>query len=115
MEEMEESGYIKKYSEKGFWRKLAKYAAIAGKQVVEKALWLFYAAQRPETPVWAKTIIYSALGYFIFPADAIPDVIPIGGFLDDLGVLAAAIGSVLFYINKDVKEKAAQKLQDWFG
>ena len=103
------------YSESRFWDKLKKYARVAGSEVIEKALWLFYAAQRPETPVWAKTVIYGALAYFILPTDAIPDLVPLAGYTDDLGALAAAIGMVTLYISDEVKEKARQKMQAWFG
>lgn len=109
------SAYEKNYSEQGFWDKVVKYGKKAGKQVVEKALWLYYAAQRPETPTWAKTICLGALAYFIMPIDAIPDVIPITGFTDDLGVLGTAIGTVSMYIDKDVKNQSKQKLDEWFG
>jgi uncharacterized membrane protein YkvA (DUF1232 family) len=105
---------IDNYSEDSFWEKLKNFAIKAGIEVVEKALQLYYAAQEPGTPVWAKTTIYSALGYFIMPLDVIPDVIP-GGFTDDLGILVAAIGAVSMYINDDIKKKAAQKMKDWFG
>ena len=79
------------YSDSSFWDKVKKFALTAGKEVIEKALWLYYAAQRPETPKWAKTAIYGALAYFISPIDAIPDITPLVGFTDDLGALAAAI------------------------
>jgi uncharacterized membrane protein YkvA (DUF1232 family) len=55
-----------------------------GREVIEKALWLYYAAQQPNTPLWAKTAIYGALGYFISPIDAIPDITPVIGYADDL-------------------------------
>ncbi|MDP2031143.1 MAG: YkvA family protein [Thiobacillus sp.] len=103
------------YSETGFWEKLKNFALAAGSELVEKALWLYYAAQRSETPVWAKTIIFGALAYFISPIDAIPDAIPIVGFSDDLGAIAAAIGMVSLYITDEVKGQASQKMQDWFG
>ncbi|MEJ2793681.1 YkvA family protein [Iodobacter sp. LRB] len=103
------------YSDDGFWQKLKSFALKAGKEVIEKALWLYYAAQRPETPAWAKTIMFGALAYFILPLDAIPDVIPVAGYSDDLGALAAAIGMVSMYITADIKEQAAQKLQQWFS
>lgn len=94
--------------------KVMRFLKIAGKAVVEKALWLYYAAQEKETPAWAKGVIYGAIGYFIFPIDAIPDIIPAVGYADDLGVLAAAIATVAAYINENVKAKAAKKLRDWF-
>ena len=107
--------FSKEYSDDGFWRKLARYARVAGAEVVEKTLWLFYAAQRPDTPKWAKGIIYGALGYFILPLDAIADLTPVVGYADDLGALAVALATVAAYINEDVKLLARQKLADWFG
>lgn len=79
-------GYEKEYSDKRFWEKVLAYAIAAGKDVLEKALWLYYAAQRPETPAWAKSVIYGALGYFIFPLDAIADPTPAVGYAYDRGV-----------------------------
>ena len=111
----EQQGYRKEYSDAGFWDKLVRHAVIAGQEVIEKALQLYYAAEDPNTPAWAKTVIYGALGYLIFPLDALPDVTPLVGYADDLGVLAAAIATVALYISDDVKSKAAQKLRSWFG
>lgn len=103
------------YSESSFWQKLGKYAKAAGHELVEKSLWLYYAAQDPNTPLTAKTIIYSALGYFILPLDVIPDIAPVIGYSDDMAVLAAALATVAIHINANVKAQAEQKLLDWFG
>ncbi|GAB4374341.1 MAG: YkvA family protein [Elainellaceae cyanobacterium] len=103
------------YSEQNFWDKLKNFAVYAGREVIEKALTLFYAAQRPETPVWAKTIIYSALAYFILPTDAIPDIAPFAGYTDDLATLVTALGAVAMCITPEVKAAARQQVQDWFG
>jgi uncharacterized membrane protein YkvA (DUF1232 family) len=103
------------YSEKSFWNKLLHYAKTAGREVVEKALLLFYAAQEEKAPAWAKATIAAALGYFIVPLDAITDLTPAVGYADDLGVLVLAIAAVSRYINADVRAKTAQKLHDWFG
>lgn len=103
------------FTEQGFWQKLTDYARTAGKEVVEKALWLYYAAQRPDTPTWAKGVIFGALGYFIMPLDAIPDLTPMMGFTDDLGALAAAIGMVSLFIDEDVKAKSNATMTRWFG
>lgn len=40
---------------------------------------------------YRKLIVVSALLYFISPIDNIPDLAPLVGYLDDLGVIAAAI------------------------
>jgi uncharacterized membrane protein YkvA (DUF1232 family) len=111
----DKSGFEKEYSEESFWDKLAKYARTAGFEVVEKALLLYYAAQEKDAPVWAKATIVGALGYFISLVDAIPDITPVVGYADDLGVLVMAIAAVSTYINQNVKDKTQQKLVDWFG
>lgn len=103
------------YTDESFWEKVKKFALQAGKEVIEKALWLYYAAQQPGTPVWAKTIIYGALAYFISPIDAIPDITPIVGYTDDLGAIAAAIGMVSMHIDDNVRTNAKNKLEEWFG
>lgn len=111
----EKRGFEREYSDSGFWDKAMAFARVAGREVIEKALWLYYAAQDPRTPAWARTVIYGALGYFIFPVDAIPDPTPIAGYADDLGALAAAVATVAMYIGDEVKAQAAQKLRAWFG
>ena len=103
------------YSEANFWQKLFKHAKAAGREVVEKALLLFYATQEPETPVWAKGVVYAALAYFILPTDAIPDFIPGAGYGDDLTVLAAALVTVAIYVTPEAEEEAKTKLKQWFG
>lgn len=107
--------FSKAYSEQSFHRKLIGYAKSAGAEVVERALLLYYAAEDPKTPAWARGFIYSALGYFIFPVDAIPDAVPAAGYADDLGVLVAALAAVTISITPKVKEQARQKMNDWFG
>ncbi len=103
------------FSEQQFIDKLKRFAVQAGRQVVEKALTLYYAAQRPETPLWAKTIIYSALVYWILPTDAIPDFMPLVGYSDDLSTILSALTAVAISITPDVKETAHQQVEQWFG
>ena len=103
------------YSDSGFWDKLKRYAGLAGKEVVEKALLLYYAMQEEKAPAWAKATIAGALGYFIVPLDAIADFTPAVGYADDLGVLALAVAAVATYINDDVRKKTADTMQRWFG
>lgn len=102
------------FDDDSFWAKVRNFALAAGKEVIEKALWLYYAAQAKGTPVWAKTTIYAALAYFVFPLDAVPDMVPVAGYTDDLGALAAATATVAMYITSEVKAQAQQKLSDWF-
>ena len=106
--------YEKNYSEKSFWSKLVSAARKAGVKLIYTGLLLYYTLQREATPKWAKTVIISALGYFIFPADAIPDFIPMTGYADDLYILSAALGTCSLYINKEVKKNAKEKINDFF-
>ena len=107
--------YRESYSERRFWRKLGRFARTAGREVVEKALCLFYAAQRPETPAWARAVAVGALGYFILPADAVPDIAPVIGYSDDLGVLGVALATIAVHVDEQVRYRARQTLRRWFG
>lgn len=44
----------------------------------------------PRVPLWRKLAGVLAVVYFLSPVDAIPDFIPLLGWLDDLGMLSAA-------------------------
>ncbi|WP_270169931.1 YkvA family protein [Paenibacillus sp. SYP-B4298] len=103
------------YTEASFWEKLKKFGKKAGVKVVYTALLLFYCLRDGNVPPWAKTVIVGALAYFINPVDAIPDVVPVVGFTDDLGALVAALGTVAVYINDDIRHKARTRLAEWFG
>lgn len=103
------------YSEEKFWNKIIKIAKNVGVKIIYAALLLYYTLQKPSIPGWAKTVIVGALGYFIFPLDAIPDLVPVAGYADDLGALAIALSSVAIHIDDNVKAKARQKIKDIFG
>ncbi|MDC0710825.1 DUF1232 domain-containing protein [Stigmatella sp. ncwal1] len=51
-------------------------------------------------PLWKKLTGVFAVLYFLSPVDAIPDVLPLLGWLDDLGVLSAAA----FYMVRQVQQ-----------
>ncbi len=112
---MTNSHYQSAYSPARFWRKLEPRIRSIGRDVLEKALCLYYATQSSATPAWAKRVIYGALGYLILPLDAIPDLTPVLGYTDDLGVLAAALATVAVYITPDIKAQANAKLEQWFA
>ena len=107
--------YKDDYNESDFWNKIKKYGKDAGAKVVYKALELFYASESSETPLPIKGLIYGALGYFIFPVDAIPDILPVVGFADDLVALGIVIASASASITPAVKKQAENRMKDWFG
>lgn len=109
------SVYIKQFSEAKLWKKIGKYAKQIGLKSVYSSLLLFYAYRRKDTPGWAKRIILGVLGYMLMPFDAIPDLSPIIGYTDDLGVLSFGLVTIASYINEEVREQARKKLSNWFG
>ena len=104
----------KNYSEAGFWQKINTFARKAGCELVEKALQLYYAAESPDTPTWARGVVFGALAYFVAPIDAIPDVTPGIGFADDLCVLIGAVSAVAAHITPEIKDQADKKMAEWF-
>jgi uncharacterized membrane protein YkvA (DUF1232 family) len=58
----------------------------------------------PETPGLAKGVMPAVLLYLASPIDIIPDFIPLLGQLDDLLVLAAGLGIVLWLTPPQVIE-----------
>jgi len=103
------------FSESAFWNKLKRFARQAGVQTVYTALLLYYAFRRKETPAWAKHMVIGVLGYFLAPIDALPDLTPILGYTDDIGVLTFGLVTIATYVNEEAKEKARNKLHTWFG
>lgn len=102
------------YSEDSFWTKVKDYGKAAGSAVLRLALMMYYSGKDAETPLWARTTIMGALGYFISPIDAIPDFTPVLGYSDDLGVLTAAVAVVAAHITPAHKRRATLKLREWF-
>jgi len=73
------------------------------------AVTLYYCWKDSDTPLWVKALILGALGYFVFPFDAVPDMLPVIGWLDDAGVIMAAFATIRAYV-KPEHEAAARDL-----
>ncbi|HAX96229.1 MAG TPA: hypothetical protein DCY35_06895 [Prolixibacteraceae bacterium] len=106
--------YRKYFNENALWSKIGGFAKSAGQQVVYAVLLLFYMMKDPGTEVKKKLTIGAALGYFILPVDAVPDLTPILGFTDDLGVLIYALSQISSAITDDIRQKAKMKMHEWF-
>ncbi len=91
-----------------FWSTAKK----AARQVpfMEELVAAYYCALDSKTPFRAKAILFGALGYFILPADAIPDIIFGLGFTDDIAVLTAAITAVRSHMTPAHRLAARQAL-----
>ncbi len=77
------------YVDENLWYKLEK----AGKKIsFAKDIMALYRYMKDSFVSWhRKAIVIAALIYFISPIDAIPDVAPLFGYLDDLGVITALL------------------------
>ncbi len=111
---MDNKKYKSSYSESGFWDKLANFASKAGREVVFNALKLYYAIALGKATSAQVAAIVAALGYFICPIDAIPDMLP-GGLVDDGGVLATAVTTLACCSDPEVVKAARAKVEELFG
>ena len=77
------------YVEENLWYKLEK----VGKKIsfAKDIMALFSYLQDSFVSWHRKAIVIAALIYFISPIDTIPDVAPLFGYLDDLGVITALL------------------------
>ena len=78
-----------KFVEENLWTKLER----VGKKIsfAKDVIALFYYMRDPQVSWHRKAIVVAALIYFISPIDAIPDIAPLVGYLDDLGVITALL------------------------
>ncbi|MBP7831376.1 MAG: DUF1232 domain-containing protein, partial [Kiritimatiellae bacterium] len=81
--------YRRRYSERAFWRKLSGLPRTAGMAAVERAVTLYVVLTDRDTPLWARALVIAALGYFIYPLDAVPDAVPLAGLADAVAMMGA--------------------------
>lgn len=93
---------------KGFVRKIGQVAAKI--PFASDAVALYFAARDPLTPRKTKGLMLAALGYFVLPTDAIPDVFAGVGFTDDAAVIAAVIALAGSAIRPQHKARARELL-----
>ncbi len=78
----------------------------------EDLLAAWFCARDPATPRRVRMTLLAALGYFVLPIDALPDIMPLLGFTDDAAVIAAAIAAVAGSITPEHRERAKQALAE---
>mgnify|MGYP002422901999 CR=1 FL=1 len=74
-------------------------------QVIDKLKTLYDYFRDPENSRTKKTLAGAALLYFILPADVIPDVIPVIGYIDD----AAAVAFVWKLLSEELSKFEEKK------
>ncbi len=105
---------IEDYSESGFWGKVKNFCKDIGKDSLEQVFRLYYALESDKCSMKHRTVIYGALAYLVSPIDMIPDLTPILGYTDDMGLIAAALVAVAVCIDDVVKTKAKEKVDELF-
>ena len=77
------------YVEENLWEKLER---VGRKISFAKDILALVKYMRDPLVSWhRKAIVVAALIYFISPIDTIPDIAPLVGYLDDLGVITAVL------------------------
>ena len=86
-----------------------------------RPLAIFRYLKDPRAPAWPKVFFVIATIYLVMPVDLIPDIAPVIGWLDDLGIGAVATGFVLNAVAKhhdrartpqESPNRAPQKVED---
>lgn len=97
-QKMEEYKEKEKYVDENLWGKLEH----SGKRIsfAKDILALYRYMKDPLVKWYRKAIVVAALVYFIVPIDTIPDLTPLFGYLDDLGVITA----LLKYLGQELRE-----------
>jgi uncharacterized membrane protein YkvA (DUF1232 family) len=93
-----------------FWRTVKKAARHV--PFMEDVVAAYYCALDNETPLRAKGIILAAIGYFVLPTDAIPDMILGLGFTDDIAVLTAALAAIRAHMKPAHRLAAREALSE---
>lgn len=97
-QKMEEYKEKEKFVDENLWGKLEK----SGKRIsfAKDILALYRYMKDPLVKWYRKAIVVAALVYFIVPIDTIPDLTPLFGYMDDLGVITA----LLKYLGSELLE-----------
>ncbi len=93
----EEYNAQEKYVHENFEEKMQSLRG--GIRLAKHMLALFRYMTDGAIPWYKKSVVVAALVYFIMPFDAIPDMLPLIGYLDDFGVIAATLA----FLGKEIK------------
>ena len=80
---MNEDKSIQVRKDPGFWREMWQQIRLVFRLIAD-----------PEVPVYLKIVPFITLAYLLFPADLLPDIVPVLGQIDDVAFLLA--GSKIF-------------------
>jgi len=96
------------------WTRIARNSKAIGQQTVYALMLMYYAFRRKGIPIYARSIVIGTFGYFLVVFDTVPDLIPLIGYTDDLGVLSFGLVTIAAYINDEVRIKARKAVRKVF-
>jgi uncharacterized membrane protein YkvA (DUF1232 family) len=70
---------------------------------------VYLASRDPRTPILAKALAATAVGYALSPIDLIPDFIPVLGYLDDLVIVPLLLALAIRLIPAEVLAESREK------
>ena len=114
LEMINDGRYSEYYEEKAFKDKVRDFGSRLGSKVLYPAFLLFNILQDRDTPLEVRGVIVASLGYFICPVDIIPDIVPVLGMTDDIGVLTLGIELIKQHITQDIEDKTNRDLSKLF-
>lgn len=92
------------YMGKTLWSKAKK--TLGKVPFVPDAIAMYFCSMDSSTPLSARISAFSALAYFIFPVDVLPDFIPVAGYVDDGAAIVAVVKIISPYITDEHRRKA---------
>ena len=98
------------------WQNIKQQAASVGRSTTRILLELYYVLKSPDTPLWDKTIILSALSYQFLPKQILSkEKHGILGYMDNLVTLMLAYNRVRRRVTPQIAMDVDKILSQWFG
>lgn len=96
-------------------KKLRAIRRIIGQKAVYSILLLLYILKDGNLSKEDKLLIIGTLGYFIFPIDLIPDLIPVLGYSDDIAAITMLLKRLYDNVTPEIEAKAQKRTEEIFG
>jgi uncharacterized membrane protein YkvA (DUF1232 family) len=102
-------------SDSELWDKLKAIALDLGRDLIERALVLYLVSKAPRVPARVIAVAVAAIGYLVSPVDAVPDVTPVVGLVDDIAVISGALAAAAAFVTPEMRAEARRIADGWFS
>ena len=93
------------FSDNAFWSKLQSLSGNGWCEMLKQVVTLYVLLKDSSTSMTLKITLIGALGYFIAPIDAIPDLIPLLGYTDDMSIIGMLINQLSHAITPEIEQQ----------